>query len=306
MTGELHLYTHPAGLAHDTGPGHPERAPRLRAVIDALDAALPGQRWHSAPSAGRDALLRVHETTYVDGLLGRDPDGIEWLDPDTAFSPGSLEAALRAAGAGLAAVDWVLGAPGRRAFCAVRPPGHHAETGKAMGFCLFNNIAVAAAHALASGAERIAIVDFDVHHGNGTQAMFEREPRVLFASSHETPLYPGSGAASETGIGNIMNAPLPGGSGSGAFRDAWSHRLLPAIDAFAPTLLLVSAGFDGHRADPLASLELEAADYRWLTGELRRIADAHADGRMVSMLEGGYDLEALAASAVAHVEMLAA
>ena len=306
MTDEFRLYTHPAGLGHLTGPGHAERPERLRAVIDALDIALPGRHWHSAPSAGRDELLRVHAAAYVDRMFAHQPDGIEWLDPDTAFSPGSLDAALRAAGAGVAAVDWVLGAPGRRAFCTVRPPGHHAEADRAMGFCLFNNIAVAAAHALAQGIDRVAIIDFDVHHGNGTQAIFEREPRVRFASSHEMPLYPGTGAASETGIGNIFNAPLPGGSGSDAFRDAWSRQLLPAVEAFAPSLILVSAGFDGHRADPLASLELEVDDYRWLTGELRRIAEAHASGRMVSMLEGGYDLEALASSTVAHVEALVA
>lgn len=302
----LRLYTHPACLGHDTGPGHAERPERLRAVTDAIDAAFPDQGWMSASPAPRDALLRVHDAAYVDDLMARTPDGIEWLDEDTALSPRSLEAALRAAGAGIDAVDWVMGEAGRRAFCAVRPPGHHAVGAKAMGFCLFNNVAMAAAHALAKGVERVAIVDFDVHHGNGTQAIFATEPRVVFASSHEMPLYPWSGEARETGIGNIFNAPLAGGSGAREFREAWSKRLLPALDAFAPKLLLISAGFDAHHDDPLASLQLDATDYGWLTGELTDIADRHAAGRIVSMLEGGYDLTGLAASALAHVRALRA
>ena len=302
----LRLYTHPACLGHDTGPGHAERPERLRAVIAALDAAFPDQHWLSASLAPREALLRVHDVAYVDGLLTRPANGLEWLDEDTVFSPGSLDAALRAAGAGIDALDWVMAEADRRAFCAVRPPGHHAERGKAMGFCLFNSIAIAAAHALANGVERVAVIDFDVHHGNGSQAIFANEPRVLFASSHEMPLYPWSGDASETGIGNIFNAPLPGGSGSEAFRAVWSEALLPAIDAFAPQLLLISAGFDAHRDDPLASLQLDAEDYGWLTGELIRIAHRHAQGRIVSMLEGGYDLAGLAASALAHVRALRA
>ncbi len=300
----LRLYTHPACLGHDTGPGHAERPDRLRAVISAIDTAFPEQEWMPASSAARDALLRVHDAAYVDDLLARTPEGIEWLDEDTAISPHSLEAALRGAGAGIDAVDWVMGGAGRRAFCAVRPPGHHAERAKAMGFCLFNNVAIAAAHALAKGVDHVAIVDFDVHHGNGTQAIFADEPRVRFASSHEMPLYPGTGGSSETGIGNLFNAPLPGGSGTSEFREAWSMRPLPAIDAFAPGLLLVSAGFDAHRNDPLASLQLDAADYGWLTAALRRIADRHAQGRIVSMLEGGYDLDGLAASSLAHVREL--
>ena len=300
----LRLYTHTACLGHDTGPGHSERPDRLRAVIAALDTAFPDHAWTPATPASREALVRVHQAGYVDDLLARAPGSIEWLDPDTAISPGSLPAALHAAGAGIDAVDWAMDGPDRHAFCAVRPPGHHAESATAMGFCLFNNIAAAAAHALAKGVTRVAIVDFDVHHGNGTQAIFTTEPRVRFASSHEMPLYPGSGEASETGIGNIFNAPLAGGSGSREFREVWSTRLLPAIEAFAPQLLLVSAGFDAHRDDPLASLQLDPADYGWLTTELRRIADAHADGRIVSMLEGGYDLDGLAASAVAHVRAL--
>ena len=229
------------------------------------------------------------------------------LDPDTVLSPGSAEAALRAAGAAIAAVDAVLGGDAQRAFCAVRPPGHHATRNTPMGFCLFNSIAAAALHALdAYGLERVAIVDFDVHHGNGTQAIFEADPRVLFVSSHQVPLYPDSGYADETGVGNIINAPLPPGAGGDAFRAAWSNMLLPALDRFRPQLLLVSAGFDAHRRDPLAQLELEADDYAWLTRELVAIADRHANGRIVSLLEGGYDLQALRECSVAHVAALAA
>jgi acetoin utilization deacetylase AcuC-like enzyme len=204
-------------------------------------------------------------------------------------------------------VDAVMAAPGARAFCAVRPPGHHATADTAMGFCLFNNVAVAALHGLeAHGLARVAIADFDVHHGNGTQAIFERDPRVLFVGSHQMPLYPGTGAGSETGMGNIVNAPLPPDSGSEAFRAAWENRLLPALDAFKPQLLLVSAGFDAHVRDPLAQLRLTADDYGWLTQRLVGLADRHAEGRIVSLLEGGYDLVALRESSVAHVAALLA
>ncbi len=300
----LRLYTHTDCLGHDTGPGHAERPDRLRAVTAAINAAFPDLGWTSASVAPRDALLRVHGADYVDGLMSRPAEGLAWLDEDTVFSPGSLQAALRAAGAGIDAVDWVMGEAGRRAFCAVRPPGHHAEHAKAMGFCLFNNIAVAAAHALWAGVQRVAIADFDVHHGNGTQSIFARQPRVLFASSHEMPLYPWTGGFDETGIGNIFNAPILGGTGRETFRSTWSKQLLPAIDDFAPQLLLISAGFDAHRDDPLASLQLEADDYAWLTTELVRIANRHAHGRVVSMLEGGYDLDGLATSSVAHLRAM--
>lgn len=300
----LRLYTHQACLAHDTGPGHPERPERLRVVVDALKAALPGAEWCEAPAVDPADLMRVHADALLDDLWARRPEGVEFIDADTAFSPGSLLAARHAAGAGIAALEWVLGGPERRAFCAVRPPGHHAEPRRAMGFCLFNNIAVMAACALRIGIDRVVIADFDVHHGNGTQACFEREPRVLFASSHEAPLYPHTGGFDETGVGNIFNRPVLGDTSPATFRSTWTQELLPAIDAFAPQLLLVSAGFDAHRADPLASLNLEADDYAWLTTELRRIADRHAGGRMVAMLEGGYDLDALAACAVAHVRAL--
>jgi acetoin utilization deacetylase AcuC-like enzyme len=303
----LRLYTHPACLQHDPGPGHPESPARLRAVLAALDrdrfAALDRVE---APRAGVAALERVHDRAHVARILACAPaEGTVRLDEDTLMSPASAEAALRAAGAVLAAVDAVLEERAGRAFCAVRPPGHHATADQAMGFCLFNNVAVGAAHALAAhGVGRVAIADFDVHHGNGTQDIFAREPRVLFVSSHQSPLYPGSGGADETGTGNLLNAPLPAGTASAAFRQAWEERLLPRLDAFRPELLLVSAGFDAHRADPLAELELATDDYAWLTLRLVEIARTHAGGRVVSTLEGGYDLAALGASAAAHVAAL--
>ena len=303
----LRLYTHPACLQHDPGPGHPESPARLHAVLAALDrdrfAALDRIE---APRASVAALERVHDATYVARILASAPgEGRARLDEDTLMSPASAEAALRAAGAVVAAVDAVLDERASCAFCAVRPPGHHATADQAMGFCLFNNVAVGAAHALAEhGLERVAIADFDVHHGNGTQDIFARETRVLFVSSHQSPLYPGSGSAEETGMGNLLNAPLPAGTRSAAFRHTWEERLLPRLDAFRPQLLLVSAGFDAHRADPLAQLELVADDYAWLTARLVDIARRHAGGRVVSTLEGGYDLDALAASAAAHVAAL--
>jgi acetoin utilization deacetylase AcuC-like enzyme len=303
----LRLYTHPACLQHDPGPGHPESPARLQAVLAALDrdrfAALDRVE---APRASRAALERVHDPAYIARILASAPDeGVLRLDADTLMSPASAEAALRAAGAVVAAVDAVLNDHASCAFCAVRPPGHHATANHAMGFCLFNNIAVGAAHALAAhGLQRVAIADFDVHHGNGTQDIFAGEPRVLYASSHQAPLYPGSGHAEDTGAGNLANAPLPPGTGSQGFRQAWEDVLLPQLDAFAPQLLLISAGFDAHRADPLAQLRLDSADYAWLTARLLDVARRHADGRVVSTLEGGYDLRALAASSAAHVEAL--
>jgi len=302
------VYTHAACLAHDTGPDHAERPARLLAVTEALRTAFPGTLdWREAPRASRGDLLRVHEASLLHTVLETRPAERVMLDPDTVLSPASAEAALRAAGAAVAAVDFVLAGDGMRAFCAVRPPGHHATADTAMGFCLFNNVAIAAAHAFAMhGLERVAIADFDVHHGNGTQAIFEHDPRVLFASSHQSPLYPDTGYANERGVGNILNAPLPPRADGRAFRATWTHDLLPALDAFRPQLLLVSAGFDAHRRDPLAQLQLEADDYAWLTAGLRAIADRHASGRIVSTLEGGYDLQALEECAVAHVGALMA
>ena len=298
----MRIHAHPACLLHDTGPDHVERPQRLREVTKALRAAFPALEWREAPRATRGQLLRAHAPGLLDLVLETRPASRLMLDPDTVLSPDSDEAALRAAGAATAAVDAVLVGLDTRVFCAVRPPGHHATRDAAMGFCLFNNIANAALHALdAHGLERVAIVDFDVHHGNGTQAIFEQDRRVLFASSHQWPLYPGSGAGNETGAGNIVNAPLPADADGTLFRAAWTETLLPAIDAFRPQLLLVSAGFDAHRRDPLAQLRLEAEDYAWITRELVRLANRHCGGRIVSSLEGGYDLEALRESVVAHV-----
>ena len=301
------LYTHPSCLAHDPGPGHPESPARLATVLDALDAPrFATLERRIAPRATPAQLARVHRAELIDDILSNAP-ATGWcrLDPDTVMSPASAEAALRAAGAVCAAVDGVLATGLRRAFCAVRPPGHHATPSSAMGFCLFNNVAVAAAQAIAAhGLARVAIVDFDVHHGNGTQDIFWNDARVLYASSHQWPLYPGTGARGETGAGNIVNAPLPAGSGSIEFRDAFNRIVLPAIDDFAPQLVIVSAGFDAHRLDPLAGLELEADDYAWVTRRLVDLATRHAGGRVVSSLEGGYDLTALRDSACAHVAAL--
>ena len=303
----MYVFSHPACLAHDTGPDHPECPERLTVIHRALQAAYPRLDWQQAPRASRGQLLRVHTPELLELVLETRPRERMRLDPDTMLSPASAEAALRAAGAVVAAVDAVLDKRTTRAFCAVRPPGHHATADIAMGFCLFNNLAIGALHALAAhGLERIAIVDFDVHHGNGTQDIFAHEPRILFASSHQSPLYPETGTRTETGVGNIVNEPLPPGAGSSEFRAAWSRRLLPVVDAFKPQLLMISAGFDAHRLDPLAQLQLEAADFGWVTSELVQLANRHCSGRIVSTLEGGYDLTALADSCVAHVGALLA
>jgi acetoin utilization deacetylase AcuC-like enzyme len=305
----MRLYTHADCLQHAGGPDHAERPARLRAVLQALDhdrfAALDRVE---APRASREQLLRVHSAAHVDRILAHAGDSeLHALDEDTWIGHGSVEAALRAAGAVAAAVAAVIGGQCEAAFCAVRPPGHHATRDQAMGFCLFNNVAVGAAQALAvHGLKRVAIADFDVHHGNGTQAIFEREPRVLFLSSHQSPLYPSSGAEDECGVGNIVNGTLSPGAGSLEFRELWTHRLLPRLHAFKPQLVLVSAGFDAHRQDPLADLRLGQEDYAWITDQLQALARRHAGGRIVSTLEGGYDLGALAASVSAHVGALMA
>ena len=298
------IFTHDACLAHDPGQGHPECPERLQAVLAALAdprfAALPR---HAAPAASHAQIAAAHAASLLARVEACSPrTGRVRLDPDTAMSPDSLDAALRAAGAVCAAIDAVAAGPSRRAFCAVRPPGHLATRDCAMGFCLFNSVAVGARHAQRThGLKRIAIIDFDVHHGNGTQDIFWDDPGVLYASSHQAPLYPGTGHAGERGAsGNVVNAILPPGTGSEAFRAAWAGEVLPAIDAFAPELLLVSAGFDAHRLDPLANLDLETADFSWITAELAALADRHARGRMVSSLEGGYSLTALRESTAAH------
>ncbi|MDP6787196.1 MAG: histone deacetylase family protein [Rhodospirillales bacterium] len=301
------LFTHEDCLEHDAGFSHPERPDRLRAALAALDDETfsPLER-RPAPKADREQIERVHASDYVSHILGSVPPlGHYSLDPDTALSPGSGEAALRAAGALCAAVDAVAGGEAGNAFCAVRPPGHHAEAARAMGFCLFNNVAIGARHAHAAhGLERVAVVDFDVHHGNGTQSAFERDGDFFFASSHQSPCYPGTGSESETGVGNIVNAELAPGSGSEAFRDAFGKRVLPALDGFAPEMILVSAGFDAHASDPLAQLNLTEDDFAWATREILSIAAKHCGGRVVSTLEGGYDLNALGASVAAHVAAL--
>lgn len=301
----MRIYTHPACTRHDPGPGHAERPLRLVAVTEALREAFPSLDWHEAPGASRGQLLRAHDDALLALILDTQVDGPMALDPDTVLAPGSAEAALRAAGAGIAAVDAVIKGEDKRVFCAVRPPGHHATGEAAMGFCLFNNIAVAAAHACDKhNLARVAVIDFDVHHGNGTQAIFDTDPRVMYVSSHQMPLYPDTGYAHERGVGNIINAPLPAGTGSEGFRKVWREHLLPIVDSFRPQLVLISAGFDAHRRDPLAQVELDGEDFAWITRELVAIAERHALGRVVSMLEGGYDLAALRESAVAHVGAL--
>jgi acetoin utilization deacetylase AcuC-like enzyme len=302
------LYTHPAFLEHDTGPHHPERPERLRAILTALETeAFALLHRCEAPLGDKSQVTRIHPAPYVDWVLAQVPkEGWAGLDADTIVSPGSGEAALRAVGAVCAAVDAVAKGEARNAFCAVRPPGHHAEPERAMGFCIFNNVAIAAAHARAvHGLRRVAVVDFDVHHGNGTQAAFERDPDFFYASTHQWPLYPGTGQRHERGIANnIVNVPLAPFSGSAEFRSAVEKLLLPALDGFKPELVIVSAGFDAHLRDPLASLSLVEDDYAWITRKLCEIAERHAKGRVVSSLEGGYDLHALAGSAAAHVDVL--
>jgi len=301
------LFTHPACLEHDPGRHHPEGPARLRAVFDALaDPEFARLERREAPEAALEDLLRVHPRPHVERLLRAVPkSGHVGIDADTILSPASGAAALRAAGAVVAAVDAVIAREADNAFCAVRPPGHHAEPERAMGFCLFNNIAVGALRArVAHQLQRIAVIDFDVHHGNGTQAAFEADDGLLYASTHQSPLYPGTGSASETGVGNIVNVPLRPMAGSSQFRAGMTQRILPALEAFRPQLLLISAGFDAHRCDPLAQLLLDEEDYIWITEKLIEIAYRHAGGRLVSALEGGYDLAALGASAAAHIRVL--
>ncbi len=313
------LITHPACHDHHVPAGHPERPARLAAVEAALAPAhFPQLVREAAPAADREALERVHDAAHVAAIfetgetLARlaaegQKERLAQLDPDTWMSPGSLQAARRAAGGVIRAVEAVVAGEVDNAFCAVRPPGHHAEAARAMGFCLFNNVAVGAAHALARlGVERVAVMDFDVHHGNGTQAIFWNEPRVMYLSTHQMPAYPGTGRAEETGAhDNVVNCPLAPGSSGAAFREVVETRVLPALERFRPELLLVSAGFDAHAADPLAELRLTEADFAWITLRLVEAAQAFCGGRLVSVLEGGYDLKALAASAAAHVRVLA-
>jgi len=302
------LYTHSSCLTHDMGAHHPESPARLRAVLGALQGSgFEDLQRPECPPASIEQISRVHPREFVHSLLAQVPvHGLRQIDGDTALCPTSGEAALHAAGAVCAAVDAVVTGRYGNAFCAVRPPGHHAEPEQAMGFCLFNNVAVGAMQArTVHGLDRVAVFDFDVHHGNGTQAAFWSDPGLFYASTHQAPLYPGTGDADETGIaGNILNIPLPPGSGSAAFRAAVERVLVPALEDFRPDLILVSAGFDAHAADPLAGLQLGAEDFGWVTSVLAGIAARHCAGRLVSTLEGGYDLTALAACASAHVAAL--
>ncbi|WP_158745498.1 histone deacetylase family protein [Acidisphaera sp. L21] len=303
------LFTHPACLGHDMGPYHPECPDRLRVVLQALEhpnfASLLREQ---APEATRDQLCLAHPASHVDRILAIRPaeDERVSIDPDTIVGHGSQQAMLRAAGGAIAAVDSVMEGWAGAAFAAIRPPGHHAEQHRAMGFCFFNNAAIAARHARTRwGLDRVAVVDFDVHHGNGTEDIFASDPSLFYASSHQHPCYPGTGSARDTGVANnVVNAPLPPGSGSAAFRAAWEDRIIPALSAWQPQLLIISAGFDAHKADPLAELQIETEDFAWLTDRLLDIADSHCRGRVVSLLEGGYDLGALAASTASHVTRL--
>ncbi len=302
------LLTHRACLAHEPGEFHPECPDRLRAVLRALDREeFADLIRDEAPQATMEQLCRVHPRHYVEAILAVRPEPGEHLalDADTIMSHGSAEAALRAAGAAVAAVDAVMRGEVRRAFCAIRPPGHHAEPGTPMGFCLFSNAVIAARHAQAAhGAARVAILDFDVHHGNGTQACVADDASIFYGSTHQMPLYPGTGEAREHGVGNVLNLPLRPGSDGAAFRAAWQDVLVPALDAFGPELVIISAGFDAHAADPLAQLRVREGDFAAVTGALCGVAERHCRGRVVSLLEGGYDLEALANSAAAHVRAL--
>ena len=302
------LISHPDCLGHVNPPGHPEQVARLQAIAGALEAeAFALLLRVEAPLAEDAHLLRAHPAAHLAALDALSPaSGFAAIDADTFLSPGSLTAARRAAGAVVAAVDMVMAGEVSNAFCAVRPPGHHAETATAMGFCLFGNAVIGARHALdAHGLERVAIVDFDVHHGNGTQDLVWNDARILFASTQQMPLYPGSGAADERGAhGQIVNVPLPPGTGGPTFRAAFLGRVLPALEAHRPELIVISAGFDAHARDPLANLMLTEADFAWATERLCDVAHRHAMGRIVSTLEGGYDLSALAASVAAHVRVL--
>lgn len=300
--------THPLCQRHDAGPGHPECPARLAAIEDRLHAAHLHDylvHFHHPPAATREQLARVHDPDYVDWVFSVAPStGRVQLDPDTAMGPHSLEAALHAAGAAIKAVDKVMVGTVQNAFCAVRPPGHHAGRHSAGGFCIFNNVACAAAHALAAhGVRRLAIVDFDVHHGNGTEAIFRDDARVLFVSTFQHPYYPHSGA--DTVSEHIVNVALPAGTSGRDYRAAFEARVLPALDAFAPELILLSAGFDGHREDDMAHFNLVEADYFWITERVMDIAHRHAQDRIVSVLEGGYHLNALGRSVAAHIKALA-
>jgi acetoin utilization deacetylase AcuC-like enzyme len=303
------ILSHPACLEHRPGPHHPESPERLKTVLNALRSSeFASIEWREAPLGTIEQVQLIHDPAFVDEVAEMAPNhGYVPLDGgDTVMSPGSWDAVMRCVGAACAGVDAVMNGDARSAFCATRPCGHHAEPSKAMGFCIFNQAAIAAAYALETfGLERVAVVDFDVHHGNGTQAAFFNRPELFYASSHQSPLYPGTGAASETGVDhNIVNVPLPPGCNSELFRARIESGMLPAIRNFNPQIIIISAGFDAHRLDPLAGLNLEDSDFEWITEELMRIADTACEGRIVSILEGGYSLEALASGTTVHVRAL--
>ena len=299
--------THPECLKHDMGSWHPESPLRLRAIDDRLHAAhLFDYLLHrEAPLVHRSQLLRVHDAAYIDSIEAASPyEGFHALDPDTGMNPHSLDAAYHAAGGAVMAVDLVMRGEVANAFVACRPPGHHATRSRAMGFCIFNNVAVAAAHALeAHGLERVAIVDFDVHHGNGTEDIFRNDPRAMLCSTFQHPFYPFCGA--DTASGHIVNVPLPAGTTGSAYRAAFSAQIMPRLEAFRPQMLFFSAGFDAHREDDMGQFGLVEADYVWITEQAMGVAAHHAEGRIVSVLEGGYDLSALGRSAAAHIKALA-
>jgi acetoin utilization deacetylase AcuC-like enzyme len=306
---EIALYTHPDMLDHRPGPGHPERPERLASVMAALEEAGDlDLEMIEAPVAEMADLAQVHPQRYLDAVIAAHPEyGLVALDAtqETLLSPGSVRAARRAAGATVAAVRRVMAGEAQRAFCAVRPPGHHAESATPMGFCVFSNVAVAAAAARQAGARKVAVVDFDVHHGNGTQALFQANPNLFFASIHQLPGWPGTGLSTETGVGNIVNVPVRPYADPRDWREGF-ERLMTRVDAFAPDLILVSAGFDAHADDPLCQQQLRDEDFAWATRAIVSVANAHARGRIVSSLEGGYDLSALGRSVVSHVRALQA
>jgi acetoin utilization deacetylase AcuC-like enzyme len=302
------LLSHDSGLRHATPPGHPERPDRLRAINAVLEEEqFADLAREPAPEGEFEAIARVHPMAYVEAMRAAVPKhGLARIDADTALSSTSWEPILRAVGGAVLAVDEVMNGHADNAFVAMRPPGHHAETATAMGFCFFNNAAIAVRHAQKHyGAERVAIIDFDVHHGNGSQEIFWSDASVMYCSTHEMPLYPGTGARSERGEhDNIVNAPLTAGSGGTEFRAAVETAILPRLDSFRPDLVVISAGFDAHMRDPLANLNLTEDDYTWVTQKLMDVADRHAQGRVVSVLEGGYDLQGLSQSVAAHVKAL--
>ncbi len=299
------LITHPACLDHLTPRGHPERPDRLRAIEAALEAEkLQTLASEAAPLAALETIALCHPMDYITALRDAAPDaGLIHLDADTAMSPGTFEAALRAAGGAVRAVDEVLEQRAQNAFVATRPPGHHAETARPMGFCLFDNAAIAARHAQNHhGVARAAIVDFDVHHGNGSQEIFWADKTVMYCSTHQMPLFPGTGAVGESGEFNtVVNAPLRPGDGAEKFKAAFVERILPRLEDFKPELIIISAGFDAHYRDPLANINLAEEDFAWATKKIMDVAERHASGRLVSLLEGGYDLQALGNSVAAHV-----